>query len=183
MAGSLLAGQASPGQTLADSKAANRRAEKTAVANRRGGTPTQTGLQHCARLPMGILRGLGPWAIEPGAPLGRGSHAVSFYGDGINDLLAQKVEDLPDEPPEQPEAPQPPEIHLPTDGPIGEGYEVIMDVPPSRRDGFNGPAMQPYHVGMISHAPVLMGWSPLVWQAWLLTCPRASRNRHSRAFL
>ncbi|CAJ1327972.1 unnamed protein product, partial [Effrenium voratum] len=117
------------------------------------------------------------------APLGRGRHAVSFYGDGINDLLAQKVEDLPDEPPEQPEAPQPPEIHLPTDGPIGEGYEVIMDVPPSRRDGFNGPAMQPYHVGMISHAPVLMGWSPLVWQAWLLTCPRASRNRHSRAFL
>ncbi|CAK9017802.1 unnamed protein product [Durusdinium trenchii] len=77
--------------------------------------------------------------------------AESFLG--IKDFLGPTSE-IPEDTRETP-APPAPEIHLPSDGPIGQNYEVIMDVPPQRLDAFHGPAMQPYQVGMLSHMPVL----------------------------
>mmetsp|Transcript_28864 Transcript_28864/g.54114 ORF Transcript_28864/g.54114 Transcript_28864/m.54114 type:complete len:132 (-) Transcript_28864:43-438(-) len=106
----------------------------------------------------------------------------------ISELLAQPVDqEVPEDPPEEPPPKLPPaEIHLPADGPIGDGYEVILDVPPTRHDGFAGPAMQPYHAGMLSSKPVLMsnlGSPTLLGREVLAFSVCRGRRRRQRDFL
>ncbi|CAE7858214.1 unnamed protein product [Symbiodinium microadriaticum] len=108
---------------------------------------------------MALLRELGPATdLLPGLPT-RAVRPRALSFQAISEIMAQLEKDPvepPEGPPEEPALPPPNEIEIPTDGPIGDGYEVILDVPPSRRDDFDGPAMQPYRVGMHSGAPVLM---------------------------
>ena len=95
---------------------------------------------------------------------------------GINDIL-DPTSKLPEAPP--PARPtSSPEIYLPSDGAIGDGYEVILDVPPKRLDAFDGPAMQPFRIGELSQRPVLSSM-PFLWG---LGAP-GRRSRKGKAFL
>ncbi|CAL1143089.1 unnamed protein product [Cladocopium goreaui] len=96
---------------------------------------------------MGALSNLDPHSMA--CTLQEAAHELisvtSFLG--LNDSIAARhLDHLPEDPPEQPEPVPAPEVHLPSDGPIGDGYRLIPDVPLSRVDDFNGPAMQPYDV-------------------------------------
>ncbi|CAE7696809.1 unnamed protein product, partial [Symbiodinium sp. KB8] len=92
---------------------------------------------------MALLRELGPATdLLPGLPT-RAVRPRALSFQAISEIMAQLEKDPvepPEGPPEEPALPPPNEIEIPTDGPIGDGYEVILDVPPSRRDDFDGPA-------------------------------------------